>query len=219
MTTGSTLTAFSVAMADPTDPTTSVAPSSMILFLEVSSSKSLPSLSSPSEEDSPGSKLNRPHIIRALDYKALSPNDQEARDLETAAALTQAQASIAADSASDGGETASLSDAGYETASLRSGSPSLSLSARDYRFENGRRYHRFREGRYNFPNDESEQEREDLKHSMMVNLCQTLLFAPLPGNPEEILDLGTGTGTWAIDSEFILIILPQIRAGWAPDDY
>jgi hypothetical protein len=35
-------------------------------------------------------------------------------------------------------------------------------------FENGRRYHRFREGAYNFPNDESEQEREDMKHAMML---------------------------------------------------
>lgn len=120
--------------------------------------------------------------------------------MENAAAVAQAQASIAVDSASDL-DAASVSDAGYETDSLRSGSTSISSSVRDYMFENGRRYHRFREGTYNFPNDESEQEREDMKHAMMINLCQTLHFAPLGESPGNVLDLGTGTGAWAIDSE------------------
>lgn len=109
--------------------------------------------------------------------------------MENAAAVAQAQASIAVDSASDL-DAASVSDAGYETDSLRSGSTSISSSVRDYMFENGRRYHRFREGTYNFPNDESEQEREDMKHAMMINLCQTLHFAPLGESP------GT-SWTWA----------------------
>jgi hypothetical protein len=129
----------------------------------------------------------------------LSAAEQEAQDENAAAvaqALAQAQASIAVDSASD----VEVSDAGYETDSLRSGSTSISSSVRDYMFENGRRYHRFREGAYNFPNDESEQEREDMKHAMVMNLCQTLHFAPIYENPGNILDLGTGTGAWAIDS-------------------
>lgn len=37
-----------------------------------------------------------------------------------------------------------------------SASTSLAESVLDYIFENGRRYHRFREGRYNFPNDDVE---------------------------------------------------------------
>jgi hypothetical protein len=94
-----------------------------------------------------------------------------------------------------------MSDAGYESDSMGSVSVSLTSSVRHYRFENGRRYHRFREGTYNFPNDESEQERELMKHAMMVNLCQTLHFAPLGENPGEILDLGTGIGVWAMESE------------------
>ncbi|KAH8777321.1 hypothetical protein F5883DRAFT_543312 [Diaporthe sp. PMI_573] len=45
---------------------------------------------------------------------------------------------------------------------------SMSSSVRDYAFENSRRYHKFQEGRYHFPNDEPEQEREDMKHAMIV---------------------------------------------------
>lgn len=70
---------------------------------------------------------------------------------------------------------------------------------RDYAFEHGRRYHKFREGRYQFLNDESEQEREDMKHAMVVNLCGGKLhYAPL-NNPQKIIEIGTGTGMWAID--------------------
>lgn len=77
---------------------------------------------------------------------------------------------------------------------------SLSPSIRDYNFENKRRYHKFKEGRYLLPNDDPEQEREDMKHALIVNLCDGALHnAPL-NNPRKILDIGTGTGVWAIDS-------------------
>lgn len=109
----------------------------------------------------------------------------------------------AAEQAQDGIEIDdSSSDAGYETDSIGSASTSLSSSVRDYAFENGRRYHKFREGSYNFPNDDSEQDREDMKHAMMVNLCgQRLHFAPIGDNPQNVLDIGTGTGLWAMESE------------------
>lgn len=48
------------------------------------------------------------------------------------------------------------SDLGYESEGQVSASTSLDSGMRDYIFENGRRYHRFREGRYNFPNDDVE---------------------------------------------------------------
>jgi len=90
-------------------------------------------------------------------------------------------------------------DAGYETDTNASASTSLAESVRDYVFENGRRYHRFREGRYNFPNDDVEQQREDMKHNMVKMLCGQLYFAPIGDNPRHIIDLGTGTGIWAIE--------------------
>jgi hypothetical protein len=92
-------------------------------------------------------------------------------------------------------------DEAYETDANSATSTSLSSSARDYAFENGRRYHKFREGQYNFPNDEPEQAREDMKHAMVINLCGGKLhYAPLE-NPQHMIDLGTGTGIWAIDSQ------------------
>jgi hypothetical protein len=91
-------------------------------------------------------------------------------------------------------------DAGYASDVLSSGSTSLSSSVREYAFEHGRRYHKFREGRYNFPNDDVEQEREDMKHAMIAMLCQRLHFAPIGDHPQEILDIGCGTGSWAIES-------------------
>ncbi|KAH9203333.1 hypothetical protein DL95DRAFT_504610 [Leptodontidium sp. 2 PMI_412] len=69
---------------------------------------------------------------------------------------------------------------GYQTNNNSTTTTSLSSSVRDYTFENGRRYHKFREGRYTFPNDEGEQEREDMKHAIIVNLCSGKLhFAPI----------------------------------------
>ena len=187
-------------MASPNDSAISVATASMIPSSSDKSSRNSPSTRS---YEKSRSKSNSPRSAHDPSHAAHSPAEQEALEIENAAAVAQAQASITVDSASDND---GLSDAGYETDSLRSGSTSISSSARDYMFENGRRYHRFREGAYNFPNDESEQEREDMKHAMMLNLCQTLHFAPLGNNPGNILDLGTGTGAWAIDSESYLYL-------------
>lgn len=76
---------------------------------------------------------------------------------------------------------------------------SLSSSALDYRYELGRRYHAYREGRHFLPNDEQEQDRMDLMHAqMMLLLDNNLYFAPI-SSPQRVLDLGTGTGIWAID--------------------
>ncbi|KAF8850351.1 S-adenosyl-L-methionine-dependent methyltransferase [Acephala macrosclerotiorum] len=114
-------------------------------------------------------------------------------------------------------------DPGYETEADSRASTSIPSSVRDYAFEHGRRYHKFREGRYQFPNDESEQEREDMKHAMVVNLCGGKLhYAPLD-NPQKIIDIGTGTGIWAIDvgdeypsAEVLGIDLSPIQPAWVP---
>jgi hypothetical protein len=129
-------------------------------------------------------------------YADLTPAEQAAADLEATAAVQQAQDEIEIDFSD------SVTDPGYETDTIGSASSSLASSVRNYMFENGRRYHRFREGVYNFPNDETEQDREDMKHAMVVNLCGGQLhFAPIGENPQNILDMGTGTGIWAIESE------------------
>lgn len=83
--------------------------------------------------------------------------------------------------------------------SFKSYTTSLSSSAFDYRYELGRRYHSYRQGRHFLPNDEQEQDRMDLTHAeMMLLLDNHLYFAPLI-SPQRVIDLGTGTGIWAID--------------------
>ncbi|KAK2761520.1 methyltransferase domain-containing protein [Colletotrichum kahawae] len=90
---------------------------------------------------------------------------------------------------------------GYEPASSRGSSTvtSFSSSIRDFKFENRRRYHKYKEGQYNFPNDEPEQEREDMKHHMIVALCDSKLHNAPIASPQKVLDIGTGTGIWAIE--------------------
>ncbi|PWY70970.1 hypothetical protein BO70DRAFT_389714 [Aspergillus heteromorphus CBS 117.55] len=76
---------------------------------------------------------------------------------------------------------------------------SLTASVMDYPMEHGRRYHRYHEGAYLYPNDEQELDRMDLQHHMLkiINSGQ-LFFAPVE-NPRRILDIGTGSGIWPIE--------------------
>lgn len=65
----------------------------------------------------------------------------------------------------------------------------------EHYYENGRRYQSFKHGRYPVPNDDMEQDREDMKHAMVMELTDGKLFyAPIGANPRRILDIGTGTG-------------------------
>ncbi|KAG6146912.1 hypothetical protein E4U28_008121 [Claviceps purpurea] len=78
------------------------------------------------------------------------------------------------------------------------GAASSVLSAHTY--ERGRRYSTFGDGLYPIPNDEMEQQREDLQHAMLMMLMENKLFlAPIGDHPQKILDIGTGTGIWAIE--------------------
>lgn len=82
----------------------------------------------------------------------------------------------------------------------RSDSTSLRSSILEHAYVNGRRYHRYRHGRYPIPNDEAEQNREDMLHTMMMESTDGRLFyAPIGPNPQKVIDLGTGTGLWAIE--------------------
>jgi len=77
---------------------------------------------------------------------------------------------------------------------------SLSSSIEDYVYENGRRYHRYQEGQYTMPNDETEQDRLDLTHHLALLLSGGSLYtAPLGTDIHNVLDAGTGTGIWALD--------------------
>jgi len=69
----------------------------------------------------------------------------------------------------------------------------------NFRVENGRTYHAYSDGKYYQPNDEKEQFRMDvLYHSIMRMFDGKSFFAPVK-NPQRIVDMGTGTGIWALD--------------------
>ena len=100
------------------------------------------------------------------------------------------------------------------TARLLSGSDKTSLASSilKYHFENGRRYQSFREGRYLLPNDEKAQDHMDIMgHMFKLVLDGNLFLAPIGNNPQRVLDLGCGTGLWAIEMGVLQLHSPSIR--------
>ncbi|KAM7195522.1 Trans-aconitate 2-methyltransferase [Rhypophila sp. PSN 637] len=109
-------------------------------------------------------------------------------------------------------------------------STSLTPSIYQHAYENGRRFHAYKHGRYPIPNDDLEQNREDMKHALMLELTDgKLFFAPIIGGeddaqpPKKVIDVGTGTGIWAIEmgeqfpgSEVLGLDLSPIQPQWVP---
>ncbi|KAF8475829.1 S-adenosyl-L-methionine-dependent methyltransferase, partial [Kalaharituber pfeilii] len=95
-----------------------------------------------------------------------------------------------------------------------------------FTYANGRRYHSDRfKAQYFLPNDEQEQDRLDLFHHIFLSLLGGKLYtAPLHAiELHRVLDVGTGTGIWAIDfaDEFpqVEVIGPDlspIQPNWVP---
>ncbi|KAL3440677.1 S-adenosyl-L-methionine-dependent methyltransferase [Aspergillus insuetus] len=100
--------------------------------------------------------------------------------------------------------------------------------------ENGRGYHKYSDGKYLIPEDEQEQERLDMQHEIfLITMHRKLYHAPISPDVQHVLDLGTGTGIWAIDfadqhpsAQVLGIDLSPIQPSWIPtnckfelDDY
>ncbi|KAI1636968.1 S-adenosyl-L-methionine-dependent methyltransferase [Biscogniauxia mediterranea] len=67
-------------------------------------------------------------------------------------------------------------------------------------YEDGRRYHAYREGKYSLPNDEIEQQREEILHLLVMDILRGQLYlSPMQQSPTKIMDLATGIGIWAIE--------------------
>ncbi|KAK8155195.1 S-adenosyl-L-methionine-dependent methyltransferase [Phyllosticta citrichinensis] len=155
-----------------------------------------------------------------------SPRSQSSFGSPGVAASPQDVADAAAQARTEIEAHEDFSDAesGYNSDDNGSMTTSVSSSVRDYNFENGRRYHKFCEGRYIFPNDEQEQDREDMKHAMTVAVCgDKLHLAPIGSVPSRVLDLGTGTGIWAVDmgdtypsAEIVGVDLSPIQPSFVP---
>lgn len=125
--------------------------------------------------------------------------------------------------ASTNDNDSSFSDENYYT-DTSSNTASLLSSVKNFSYENGRRYHSYREGHYVLPNDEPEQDRQDLLHHVRnLVLGGALYRAPLESTIQRALDIGTGTGIWAIDfadnhpsAEVIGTDLSPIQPSWVP---
>ncbi|KAF2459535.1 S-adenosyl-L-methionine-dependent methyltransferase [Lineolata rhizophorae] len=86
-----------------------------------------------------------------------------------------------------------------DSASILSSTKSCNESIYNYIKENGRTYHSYCAGSYPYPNDDPELERQDLQYEILkVLFGGRNFFAPLD-NPKDILDIGCGTGKWAIE--------------------
>ncbi|CAI7589393.1 unnamed protein product [Penicillium glandicola] len=146
----------------------------------------------------------------SLPFNLLSP-DNNNNNGDTSSTASTADDS---DSVFDEGQSGNTSS---YTASLLS-------DVKNYAYENGRRYHSYREGHYVLPNDEQEQDRQDLLHHVRNLVLNGRLFrAPLDNHIQRALDIGTGTGIWAIDfadsfpsAEVTGTDLSSIQPSWVP---
>ncbi|KEZ45881.1 hypothetical protein SAPIO_CDS1250 [Scedosporium apiospermum] len=107
-----------------------------------------------------------------------------------------------------------------------SSTASISCSILKYRTLHGRRYHsEVGNAEYWGANDERQSESMDINHHTMTLACDGKLYqAPLEkGKVRKALDVGTGTGLWAIDfadefpeAEVIGTDISPIQPGWVP---
>ncbi|KAF2752173.1 S-adenosyl-L-methionine-dependent methyltransferase [Sporormia fimetaria CBS 119925] len=104
---------------------------------------------------------------------------------------------------------------------------SVNQSIFEYVRENGRTYHRYQAGSYPFPNDQPENDRLELQYEILKVLMRGKnYFAPLDErNTRKILDIGTGTGKWAIEmgnkfphAEITGTDLSPIQPEWVPNN-
>ncbi|POR39313.1 Uncharacterized protein TPAR_00479 [Tolypocladium paradoxum] len=108
--------------------------------------------------------------------------------------------------------------------SIISSTVSLSESIFDYRNIHGRTFQSSKTTEYWGPNDDRQNNGLDIAHHFITMLKNDRLFlAPIGHTPTKVLDVGTGTGIWAIDmadaypsAEVIGTDISPIQPTWVP---
>ncbi|KAM5376292.1 hypothetical protein ACJZ2D_005663 [Fusarium nematophilum] len=134
-----------------------------------------------------------------------------------AAAAAAASAAMVAHDLDDG-------DSALGMESYVPSTPSLSDSILNYRRLHGRTYENFKTTDYWAPNDDQQNEGLDIIHNALLMMLDDELFlAPVGSHPGRVLDVGTGTGIWAIDfgdqfpaTEVVGTDLSPIQPPWVP---
>ncbi|KAI5455628.1 S-adenosyl-L-methionine-dependent methyltransferase [Mariannaea sp. PMI_226] len=115
-------------------------------------------------------------------------------------------------------------DSPLDYESLISSTTSLAESILDYRNIHGRTFQSSKTTEYWGPNDDKQNNGLDIAHHFITMLLGDRLFeAPIGKTPSKILDVGTGTGIWAIDmadaypcTEIIGIDISPVQPSWVP---
>ncbi|KAJ5714815.1 uncharacterized protein N7483_011996 [Penicillium malachiteum] len=93
--------------------------------------------------------------------------------------------------------------AGYAVDDFQSETTSIASNIARGRLENGRRYQAIKEDDYWGPSDDQQFEAFEICHLVFLvvdhNEPNPLFHAPITETPKNILDIGTGKGSWAID--------------------
>ncbi|TGZ80113.1 S-adenosyl-L-methionine-dependent methyltransferase [Ascodesmis nigricans] len=96
------------------------------------------------------------------------------------------------------------SDCGYHSASTddapstSAATTTIASEVTNYKWEHGRRYHSYSENLYFAPNDDTQNQQLEILHHIYTIMLGRLFVSPIDC-PDRVLDLGTGTGIWAID--------------------
>ncbi|KAF5008198.1 hypothetical protein FDECE_5531 [Fusarium decemcellulare] len=132
----------------------------------------------------------------------------------------------AADLEAQGNDQDVDNDSAVDSGVIRASSTaSVASSILEYRKFKGRAYHSARhESDYFVPTDEQSLENFDIMHHFLTLLLDGKLYlAPIKDDIQKVLDIGTGTGVWAIDyadehpnTAVIGTDLSPVQPSWVP---
>ena len=117
-----------------------------------------------------------------------------------------------------------VSDSDYANSTSSSYATSIATSIRNGKHEYGRIYASHGKHDYGMPIDAAEQDRNDLQHYKFLLLRNGANYsAPISSEPTTILDLGTGTGLWAVEmadqfpsAQILGVDIAAVQPSWVP---